>query len=91
MGLSTDNCQPNISLVGKSCFYLQDKLFFFKLLFGCSSANFGPFSRGQPYYPMLITVFVQVQPEGHQEPHNKVGSLSPAERLVGFELGTFQF
>ena len=41
--------------------------------------------------PMLITAFVQVQPEGHQEPRNKVGSLSPAECLVGFEQGTFQF
>ena len=25
------------------------------------------------------------------EPRNKIGSLSPAERLVGFEPGTFQF
>ena len=29
----------------------------------------------------LITAFVQVRPEGHQEPRNEVGSLSPAERL----------
>ena len=39
--------------------------------------------------PMLITAFSTIQPEGHREPHNKVWSLSPAERLVGFELGTF--
>ena len=26
---------------------------------------------------MLITAFVHVQPKGHWEPHNKVGSLSP--------------
>ena len=32
---------------------------------------------------MLITVFVHNQPEGHQEPHNKVGFLSPAEGLAG--------
>ena len=25
-------------------------------------------------------------PEGHQEPYRKVGSQSPAERLVGLEL-----
>ena len=31
------------------------------------------------------------RPEGHREPRNKVGSLSPAERLLGFESGTFQF
>ena len=39
--------------------------------------------------PMLITVFVQVRPEGHWEPCNEVGSLSPAEHLAGFEPGTF--
>ena len=38
---------------------------------------------------MLITTFVQVRPEGHREPRNKVGALSLAEHLVGFELGTF--
>ena len=40
---------------------------------------------------MLITAFEQVRPEGHREPHNEVGSLSPAERPAGFEQGTFQF
>ena len=34
---------------------------------------------------MLITAFVQVQPEGHWEPHNEVGSLSLAKQLVGFD------
>ena len=41
--------------------------------------------------PMFITAFVQVRPKGHWKPCNKVGSLSPAKRLVGFEPGTFQF
>ena len=42
--------------------------------------------------PMLITAFfVHIRPEGHREPRNEVGSLSPAERLVGFEPGTFRF
>ena len=40
---------------------------------------------------MLIIAFVHTQPEGHREPRNEVGSLSPAEHLVGFEPGTFQF
>ena len=35
------------------------------------------------------TVLINVQPEGHQEPHNEVGSLGSAKHLVGFELGTF--
>ena len=34
---------------------------------------------------MLITAFVHVRPEGHREPRSEVGSLSPAERLAGFE------
>ena len=40
---------------------------------------------------MLITEFWLFLLEGHQEPRREVGSLSPAERLVGFELGTFRF
>ena len=40
--------------------------------------------------PTLIIAFVQVRPEGHRETRNEVGSLSLVERLVGFELGTFQ-
>ena len=35
--------------------------------------------------------FVHIQPEGHQEPCEEVGSLSLAECLAGFELGTFRF
>ena len=40
---------------------------------------------------MLITAFLQVRPEGHREPRNEVGSLSPAEGLAGFEPVTFRF
>ena len=40
---------------------------------------------------MLVTVFLHVRPEGHQEPHKEVEALSLAEDLVGFELETFQF
>ena len=41
--------------------------------------------------PMLITAFVHIRSEGHQVPRNEVGPLSPAERLAGFEPGTFRF
>ena len=30
-----------------------------------------------------------MRPEGHQEPCNEVGYLSPVKQLVGFEPGTF--
>ena len=39
---------------------------------------------------MLITVFVQFRPEGYREPSNENRSLSPVERLVGFEPETFR-
>ena len=54
-------------------------------------ANFGPLSRGQPHSPDVNHCVLHFRPEGHREPHNEVGSLSPAEHLVGFELETFQF
>ena len=40
---------------------------------------------------MLITCVLRIRPKGQQKPRNEVGSLSPAERLVGFEPGTFRF
>lgn len=40
---------------------------------------------------MRLYNFIQFRPAGHREPHNEVGSLTPAEYLVGFEPGAFQF
>ena len=40
---------------------------------------------------MLILVFLYIWPQGYWEPRNKIGSLSPAERLVGFESWNFRF
>ena len=40
---------------------------------------------------MLITAFLHFWHEGHWEPCNDVGSLSPAKLLMGFELGMFWF
>ena len=40
---------------------------------------------------MLITCVLHIRPEGHREPRRKVGCLSLAERLGGFESGTFRF
>ena len=41
--------------------------------------------------PMLITAYVRIRLKGHREPRNEVGSLRLAERLTGFEPGTFRF
>ena len=69
--------------------------FFFFFFFNCYLAAPRPTSghyRGDSLtHPMLITAFLHIRPEGHREPRSEVGSLSPAERLVGFEPGTFRF
>ena len=64
---------------------------FLQLLFGCPTANFGPLSRGQTHSPDVNHCVLRLRPEGHREPCSEVESLSPAERLVGFEPGTFRF
>ena len=46
---------------------------------------------GRLTQPVLIIVFLYNWPESHRASCNKVGSLSPAERLVGLESGTFRF
>ena len=40
---------------------------------------------------MLITALLHFRPEGHREPRNEVGSLSPAKRLMEFEPENFRF
>ena len=69
--------------------------FFFFFFFNCYLAAPRPTSghyRGDSLtHPMLINAFLHIRPEGHREPRSEVGSLSPAERLVGFEPGTFRF
>ena len=61
----------------------------FQLLFGCPTAIFGPLSRRQPHSPDVNWCVLHFRREGHREPCSEVGSLSLAERLVGFEPGTF--
>ena len=48
-------------------------------------------ARGQPHSPDVNHCVLHFRPEGHREPRNEVGSLSPAEHLVGFEPGAFRF
>ena len=51
----------------------------------------GHYRGGSLTHLMLITCVLHIWPKGHQEPCNKIESLSLVEHLVGFELGTFQF
>ena len=81
-----------MSHVPKKKLNKQQQKFFFFFFFNYYLAAPRPTSghyRGDSLtHPMLITAFVHVRPEGHREPRSEVGSLSPAERLAGFELGT---
>ena len=51
----------------------------------------GHYRGGSLTHPMLITCVLHARPESHREPRNEVGSLNPAEHLVGFEPRTFRF
>ena len=66
-------------------------LFFFNCYLTVPRSTFGHSQGDSLTNRMLITAFAHIQPEGHLEPRNEVGSLSPAERLAGFEPGTFRF
>ena len=65
--------------------------FFFNYYLAAPRPTSGHYRGDSLTHPMLITAFVHVRPEGHREPRSEVGSLSPAERLAGFEPGTFRF
>ena len=60
-------------------------------LYGCSTVNFGSLSREHLPSPDVNHCVLNIRPQGHWEPYNKVGSLSPGQRLVGLAPGTFQF
>ena len=61
--------------------------FFFNYYLVVPPPTLGHSQGGSLTNPMLITVFIHIRPKGHREPHNKVGSLSAAKRLTGFESG----
>ena len=70
---------------------LQEFFFFFNCYLADPRPTLGHSQGDSLTNPMLIAAFYLIRPEGHREPRNEVGSLSPAERLAGFEPGTFRF
>ena len=66
-------------------------LHFFNCYLAAPRPTLGHCRRDSLIHSMLISAFLKLRPEDHWEPHSEVGSLSPAERLVGFELETFPF
>ena len=64
-------------------------IYLFNFFLDAPHPTLGHCQRESLTHPMLITAFLQCRPEGHQEPRNKVGSLSPVECLVEFEPEPF--
>ena len=62
---------------------------FFNCYLAAPRLTLGHYLGGSLTYPMLITKFLHIRTEGHQEPRSEVGSLSPIERLAWFKSGTF--
>ena len=70
-------------------FYLTLQ-FFFNCFLAAPQQTLGHYQGSSLTHTMLITAFLHIRLEGHPEPRNEVGSLSPVEHLVGFEPGTHQ-
>ena len=73
--------------------YLYDYylFFFFNCYLAAPRPTLGHYRGGSLTHPILITSVLNIRPEVHRELLSGVGSLSPAERLVGFEPETFRF
>ena len=57
----------------------NDLIFFFNCYLAAPRPTLDHYRGGSLTHPMLITAFLPIRPEGHREPHNEVGCLSPAE------------
>ena len=64
---------------------------FLNCYLGAPRPTLGHYWGGSLNHQMLITCILHIRPEGHREPHSKVGSLCLAKHLVRFGLGTFRF
>ena len=64
---------------------------FFNYYLAAPLPALGHYWGGSLTHPMLVTYIFYIWPEEHGEPRSEVGSLSLAERLEGFEPGTFRF
>ena len=63
----------------------------FNYYLAASRPTLGHYRGDRLTQPMLTTACERFRPEGHRESRKGVESLSLADRLVEFELGTFRF
>ena len=80
-----------MKLSAKHNLHVQLEGVFFSCYFAAPRPALDHCQEGSLTHLMLIICILHIRPEGQREPRNEVGSLSPAERLVGFEPGTFRF
>ena len=79
-------------LSSSSAFFNQHVIFlFFNCYLATPRPTLGHYWGDCLTHPMLITCVLHIGPKGHWESCNEVGSLGPAEHLVGLEPGTFRF
>ena len=75
--------------------YIHTYIYIYIYIFNCYLAapqpTLGHYRGSSLTQLMLITFVLHIRPEGHHEVNNEVGSLRLPQRLVGVELGTFQF
>ena len=70
---------------------MENIFFFFNCCLAAPRPTSGHYRWGQSHSPDVNHCISHIRPEGHREPRSEVGSLSQAERLAGFEPGTFRF
>ena len=74
---------PNAREVALTSFSINFKLFFFQVLSGCPTANFGLLSRRQSRSADVNHCVIHIGPGGHQQPRNEVGFLKPGRAPSG--------
>ena len=72
-------------------YYLDTLKIFFNCYLAAPRPTLGYCWGGSLTQPMLIACILHIRREGYRNPHSEVGSLGPADSLVGFEPGTFRF
>ena len=82
-------CFCIVSLVAKRIVFT----FFYALIDSFDLPKIHQFVQTLAHYQgdSINHCIIQLQLKGHMEPQTKAGSLTPAEDLVGFEPGAFQF
>ena len=64
--------------------------YFFNFYLAAQRPTLGHYRGDNLTHPMLFIAFFLASPDGHWEPRDEVGSLSPVERPARIKSGTFR-